>query len=136
MSSLFERLKSDTPARRPSHCQEYVAEKFEAIKQHLERLLNSRQGSSQSSPALGLRDFNDHALSRGDVLKQIAADIRRTIHLYEPRIKVCAIRCQPDPEVPLQLDFRLECQLQVRNQQQQLQIELLVNGHNRYTKVR
>lgn len=136
MSSLFERLVSGAPAGLPLRRQDQAGPKFAAIKQHLETLLNTRQGCSQSSPGLGLRDFNGHDLASGDLLEQVSADIRRTIERYEPRIRVRTLHGVPDANAPLELHFRLDCQVQVNNHAEQLQIELLVNGHNRYTRVR
>lgn len=136
MSSLLDRLEPPAADRHLMSRQDQTGQTFAAIKRHLERLLNTRQGCSQSSPDLGLRDFNGHALSSGDLLAQVSADIRRTIRLYEPRIRVCGLQCQPDVDAPLALHFRLDCEVMVQRQAQLLQIELLVNGQNRYTRVR
>ncbi len=136
MSGFFDRLMADQSAIREPSRQENAAHKVAAIKRHLETLLNARQGCSQSSPELGLRDFNGHDVSRGDLLQQVSADIRRTLQRFEPRIHVRALKAVPDRHAPLQLHFRLDCQVQVNNHAEQLQLELLVNGHNRYTQVR
>lgn len=91
---------------------------------------------SQSSPELGLRDFNGHDVSNGDLLVQVSADIRRTLQRFEPRIQVRTLNAVPDTHAPLELHFRLDCLVQVNNHAEQLQLELLVDGHNRYTRVR
>lgn len=136
MTSLFDRLMADPSAQRAPTRQENASRKFAAIKRHLETLLNARQGCSQSSPELGLRDFNGHDVSSGDLLKQVSADIRHTLQRFEPRIKVRALKAVPDCNAPLQLHFRLDCQVLVNDHAEQLQLELLVNGHNRHTRVR
>lgn len=136
MSSLFDRLAADNPPSRQQCRHEQAGQTFEAIKRHLETLLNTRQGCSQSSPDLGLRDFNGHDLRSGDLLAQVSADIRRTIGRYEPRIRIRTLHGVPDANTPLELHFRLDCQVRVNNRAEQLQIELLVNGQNRYTRVR
>ncbi|KXG81978.1 type VI secretion system baseplate subunit TssE [Pseudomonas mosselii] len=132
MSSLFDRLASDAAAGR----RESTGRTVERIKRHLETLLNARRGCSQSSPDLGLRDFNGHDQGSGDLLRQVSSDIQRTIRHYEPRIQVLNLQGQPDADNPLELHFRLDCQVRVENHAEQLQIELLVNGHNRNTQVR
>ena len=134
--SLFERLEPYAPRYRPGSADEQARQRVEAIKRHLEQVLNSRQGCSQSSPELGLRDFNGHDVNSGDLLAQVSADIRRTIQRFEPRIQVRALKAVPDAHAPLELHFRLDCHVQVNNHTEQLQLELLVNGHNRYTRVR
>ena len=136
MSGFFDRLMTDQLANRTPSRQENVAEKFAAIKRHLETLLNARQGCSQSSPELGLRDFNGHDASSGDLLKQVSADIHRTIRRFEPRVHVRSLNAMPDCHAPLELHFKLDCYVQVNNQKEQLQLELLVNGHSGHTRVR
>ncbi|WP_459207678.1 type VI secretion system baseplate subunit TssE [Pseudomonas sp. MLB6B] len=136
MSGFFDRLvaapyMSGMPTRR-----EHAAQKFAAIKRHVETLLNARQGCSQSSPGLGLQDFNGHEVSSGDLLKHVSADIRRVLQRFEPRVQLCSFRALPDSHAPLELHFRLDCQVQVNDYLEQLQLELLVDGHNRHTRVR
>ncbi|MEG0636400.1 MAG: type VI secretion system baseplate subunit TssE [Pseudomonas sp.] len=136
MTGFFDRLMADQATHREPSRVESASRKFAAIKRHLETLLNARQGCSQSSPELGLRDFNGHDVNSGDLLAQVSADIRRTIQRFEPRIQVRALKAVPDAHAPLELHFRLDCHVQVNNHTEQLQLELLVNGHNRYTRVR
>lgn len=136
MSGFFDRLVADQSVIRAPSRKENASHKFAAIKRHLETLLNARQGCSQSSPELGLRDFNGHDVSSGDLLKQVSADIRRTIQRFEPRVQVRSLKAVPDCHAPQELHFRLDCQVQVNNHTEQLQLELLVNGHNRHTRVR
>ena len=136
MSSLFDRLAMPQPTHRERSRFTCAGQRFDVIKRHLETLLNTRQGCSQSTPDLGLRDFNGHELSSGELLQQVSADIRRTIQRFEPRISVHALKAVPDANAPLELHFRLDCQVLVGSHTEQLEIELLVNGHNRYTRVR
>ena len=136
MSGFFDGLVTNQFASRVPSRQENATHKFAAIKRHLETLLNARQGCSQSSPELGLRDFNGHDVSSGELLAQVSADIRRTLQRYEPRIQLRTLKAVPDIHAPLDLHFRLDCNVQVNNHTEQLQLELLVNGHNRYTRVR
>lgn len=136
MSGFFDGLVTNQFASRVPSRQENATQKFAAIKRHLETLLNARQGCSQSSPELGLRDVNGHDVSSGDLLKQVGADIRRTLQRFEPRVHVRMLKAMPDCHAPLELHFRLDCLVQVNNHTEQLQLELLVNGHNRHTRVR
>lgn len=136
MSGFFDRLVADQFASQAPSRQESASQKFAAIKRHLETLLNARQGCSQSSPDLGLQDFNGHDASSGDLLKQVSADIRRAIQRFEPRVQVRTLKVVPDANAPLELHFRLDCIVLVNNHARKLQLELLVNCHNRHTRVR
>lgn len=135
-ASLFERLVVDAPPQRrvPSGPQA-SHQRIEGIKQHLERLLNARQGCSQSSPALGLGDFHSGALGTADLLLHISADIRRSIETFEPRIKVLGVRFVPNPDLPLELNFHLNCQVRLNHKDEQVQLHVAMQGHDRCTRV-
>jgi len=135
MTGLFIRLAAHSQTSPALSRRERARHKIELIKRHLETLLNTRQGCSQSSPDLGLRDFNGHNSSNGDLLHQVSEDIRLTITRFEPRIHLQTLTAIPDANAPLELHFRLDCQVQVNHHAEHVQIELLVNGHNRYTRV-
>lgn len=135
-ASLFERLEPDAPRYRPGSTDEQAGQRVEAIKRHLEHVLNSRQGCSQSSPELGLRDFNGVTQASSDLVVAISADIRRSVEAFEPRITVIGVHYQPDPDLPLELNFRLDCQVRVNHKDEQVQIEVAMHGRDGYTRVR
>lgn len=136
MSSLFERLSTAMPSFQPKFRQELAGRRIDTIKRHLETLLNARQGCSQSSPGLGLPDFNGNHMASGDLLIQVSADIRRAIQRYEPRIRVQTLHAVRDVNAPLDLLFRLDCQVQIDSRAEQMRLELLINSHNRHARVR
>lgn len=136
VTSLFERLEPEAPRYRPGTAQTQARQAIEAIKRHLEQVLNARQGCSQSSPELGLRDFNGVTQASSDLVVAISADIRRSVEAFEPRIKVTGVRYQPDPDLPLELNFRLDCQVRVNHKEEQVQIEVAMHGRDGYTRVR
>ncbi|MGJ7550712.1 type VI secretion system baseplate subunit TssE [Pseudomonas alloputida] len=136
MNGLFDRLTAERQTRRAPSRREQAGQKFEVIKRHLETLLNARQGCSRSSPELGLRDFNGYDLSTGDRVRQVSDDIRQTLQRFEPRIQIRGMKAVPDACAPLELHLRLDCLVQVNDHPELLQVELLVNGLSRYTRVR
>lgn len=96
MTGFFDRLTAGQSAISGHSRQENAFHKIAAIKRHLETLLNARQGCSQSSPELGLRDFNGHDASSGDLLEQVslisAAPSDALNHAYKSvRLKPCPI---------------------------------------------
>ncbi|KQB55028.1 hypothetical protein AQS70_19920 [Pseudomonas endophytica] len=135
MASLFERLEPDAPQRQRWTREQLAHQQVEAIKQHLERLLNARRGCSQSSPELGLNDFNGGAIGSADLVIHISTDIRRSVEAFEPRIKVLGVRFQPDPQLPLELTFRLDCQVRLNNKDELVQLTVAMHGQDRYTRV-
>lgn len=135
LGSLFERLDPDVPLLRILSRQEQVQERIRGIKQNLERILNTRQGCSASSPELGLRDFNNASLGSTDLQQRVGADIRRSIAAHEPRIKVVSVRVQPDATQPLNLHIRLDCLVSLQGMEEQMEIDLVVNGLDRLIRI-
>lgn len=135
LGSLFERLDPDVPLLRILSRQEQVQERIRGIKQNLERILNTRQGCSASSPELGLRDFNNASLGSTDLQQRVGADIRRSIAAHEPRIKVVSVRVQPDATQPLNLYIRLDCLVPLQGMEEQMEIDLVVNGLDRLIRI-
>lgn len=135
LGSLFERLDPDVPLLRILSRQEQVQERIRGIKQNLERILNTRQGCSASSPELGLRDFNNASLGSTDLQQRVGADIRRSIAAHEPRIKVVSVRVQPDATQPLNLHIRLDCLVPLQGMEEQMEIDLVVNGLDRLIRI-
>lgn len=133
--SLFERLEPDAPRYRNLSRQQQAGLRIDGIKRHLEQLLNARQGCSQSSPEMGLRDFNGVSQGSADLLIAIGADIRRSVEAFEPRVKVIGVRFQPDTDCPLELNFRLDCQVQLNNKEEPVQIDVAIHGRDHYTRV-
>ena len=133
--SLFERLNPDAPLQRSLQGRNNVAERVQGIKRQIESLLNTRQGCSQSSPEFGLPDFNDSASGSADLLIRLARSIRDSIEAYEPRVLVRDIRFVPNPDAPLELNFRLDCVMPVDNSGEILESDLVMTGHNRHYRV-
>jgi type VI secretion system protein len=135
-TSLFERLEPDAPRYRQDSDADQALRRIEGIKRHLEQVLNARQGCSQSSPDLGLHDFNGVTQGSSDLVIAISADIRRSVEAFEPRIKVTGLRYQPDPDLPLELNFRLDCQVRINHKDERVQIAVAMHGRDGYTRVR
>lgn len=135
-ASLFERLTVGAPAQRRTPTGPQVSrQRIEGIKQHLERVLNARQGCSQSSPSLGLGDFNGGALGTADLVLLLSADIRRSIEAFEPRIRVLGVRFAPNPDLPLELNFHLNCQVRLNHKDELVHLHVAMHGQHRCTHV-
>lgn len=125
--SLFERLDPDVRPMSRALGRERPAERIAAIKRHLERLLNARQGGALSSPAYGLPDFNDAVAGTTDLLTRLAASVRAAIAQYEPRVNVRHVRLLPDADAPMELHFRVDCAMPVEHREQLVEIDLVMN---------
>ncbi|MFK1436433.1 type VI secretion system baseplate subunit TssE [Pseudomonas aeruginosa] len=130
---LFERLDPDLPLRRLRTRQDLAAERVRAIKNHLEQLLNTRRGGSQSCPELGLPDMNDAGAGQMDLRNQICLEIRKVVSAYEPRVQVVDVHPLAINERPLGLRFRLHCLVPIKDSSEQVEIDLLI--HQRQQQV-
>lgn len=133
--SLFERLDPDAPPGRVQSRQTLAAERIRAIKRHLQWLLNARRGCSQSSPDLGLRDFNDASVGSTDLLLQVREDITKLIAAFEPRVRVLDVRARPSSDRPLDLHFRLDCLVPLLNREEQMEIDLVIHHQDQSAQV-
>ncbi|WP_372437202.1 type VI secretion system baseplate subunit TssE [Pseudomonas chlororaphis subsp. aureofaciens] len=133
--SLFERLDLDLPPRRSRSRQDAATERVHAIKRQLEWILNARQGSSQSSPGLGLRDLNDAGIGAVDLRQQVCLDIHSAVRTYEPRARVLDVKPLANTASTLELGFRLVCIVPLNNREEQVEIDLLFLHHGRQVKV-
>lgn len=133
--SLFERLDPDLPPRRMRTRQALALERIGAIKDHLERILNSRQGSSQSCPGFGLGDLNDAAASQMDLRHQVCQDVRTAVVAYEPRVQVLNVHPVIAQSQTGPLHFRLHCLVPVNDSTEDVEIDLLVQHRERWVHV-
>jgi type VI secretion system protein len=70
----------------------------ESIRQHLRRLLTTRQGSVQALPDYGLPDLNDLNMSRSELTQACCRAIEHCITLYEPRLTQPVVQPLPGSE--------------------------------------
>ena len=127
-SSLFDRLGEENGPTKSLYKSGQISERIRAIKKNLERILNTRQGCNQSSPDSGLTDFNDAVLGSSDLLNQISMDIRRVIQQNEPRVRVLNVKATADPHAPLDLSFRIDCLVPVKDKKEVVEIDLVMNS--------
>lgn len=79
---------------------------------HLQRMLNTRQGSSLTAPDYGVVELSELLHDFPDSLGVMQRAIKNSILKYEPRLKNVQVRAvDPDPEHPMQLFFEITAQL-------------------------
>ncbi|HEY0290111.1 MAG TPA: type VI secretion system baseplate subunit TssE [Pseudomonas sp.] len=80
-----------------------------SIREHLQRILNTRQGSVPIDPEFGVPDFTNLAgsFATGET-SQIIKNMTRMIAHYEPRLKSPRIQVGEGTQEVLSLSFRLD----------------------------
>lgn len=81
---------------------------LDSVVRHLQRILNTRQGSVPIDPEFGVPDFTNLAGSYDTAFGgQIEQDIRRLIERYEPRLRSPQLRMREERLDALSLSFEL-----------------------------
>jgi type VI secretion system protein len=102
--SLFERLNGETVGRDLRLTEASLAA---SIVNHLNKLLQTRQGTVLCLPDYGLPDLNDANASIYDSINRIRRHVEWAINLYEPRLSEVRVIHAPDVVSPLALKFRI-----------------------------
>jgi type VI secretion system protein len=111
--SLLQRLEHVETSRKPYAG---VRELQDAVRDHLQRMLNTRQGNSITVPDFGTPDFS--GFFRGyDSIQYFREEVKRTIQKFEPRLTNVQIAVDPEGDEPFRMRFNLHAVLQDEDQQ-------------------
>ena len=124
--SLFERLTGQTVGLLSRPTEDELAT---SILNHLNKLLQTRQGTVLALPEYGLPDLNDANASFYDSISRIRRHVEKAIIQYEPRLSAVQVLHDPDPSSPLALRFRILGMMAKDNLNAPLELGLdLING--------
>ncbi len=84
------------------------------ITEHLQKLLNTRQGSALIAPDYGIPDFTELMHSYPESVKDMERALKSAINKYEPRLKGVKVKFIPDEDDPLNLRFEIHARLATR----------------------
>ena len=124
---LLQRLKTAAadPQRRARRDPNRVVE---SVLEHLQRLLNTRQGNVPLGLDYGVPDFTDIVLSYPDGVQDFEKSIRQTILKYEPRLKGVRVRFVQDRDDLLSVRFQITGRLAVDDLKDPVSFESTVNS--------
>jgi type VI secretion system protein len=103
-----------------------------SIKSNISNILNSRTGGSESSPSLGLIDFNDATLDTLDLSLKIKLSIQDCLHHFEPRLKDIKVIAETDSINPFSLQFNITAKLNCDAIHNRVYISLLLDQNKQY----
>ena len=84
---------------------------IDSVREHLQKILNTRQGSAMIGEDYGLPDFVEMLRDYPDSLRDFERSIRSTIQSYEPRLTMVRVRLMTNEEDPLTLRFQVSAKL-------------------------
>ena len=119
---LLERIRSweKEPAKRS---REDPKKTIDSVVSHLQRILNTRQGSVPIAEDYGVPDFTDALRNYPESVRESERSIRLMIQKYEPRLKAIRVHFLPPDEEILTLRFQIAAQLAIDNEKIPVQFE-------------
>jgi type VI secretion system protein len=84
---------------------------IDSVMTHLQRILNTRQGSVQIADDFGLPDFTDLIDNYPESIRDLERSIRRMVRKYEPRLSSIEVNFIPREDENLSLDFQITAEL-------------------------
>lgn len=108
--TLLERLRDRRSSQERSQ-HENVGALTESVQEHLDRMLNTRQGIAETVPEYGLPNLVDLIHSFPEAIDICRRSIRASIERYEPRLRNVVVNNVPDEDDPFHLRFEIRAQL-------------------------
>ncbi|ODP99777.1 MULTISPECIES: type VI secretion system baseplate subunit TssE [unclassified Salinivibrio] len=103
-----------------------------SIKKNIANVLNTRIGGAQSSPELGLIDFNDATLESLDLSLRVKLAIKQCLETYEPRLTNILVSSAYDEHSPLTLRFNIVATVNSEALHEKVQLSLLLDQNRQY----
>lgn len=100
---------------------------LDSVKEHLQKILNTRQGSVPLGDEYGLPDFVELLRDYPESLREFERSIRLTIQKYEPRLKTIKVRLLQNEDDPLTLRFQISAKLVSPEQRMPVLLESVVD---------
>ena len=100
---------------------------------HLERILNTRQGSAQIADDYGVPDFSDFRSGFPDAIRDLERTIRNTIQTYEPRLTAVRIKFIPQDENMLTVSFQIVARLILEDKKDPVVFESIIDSDGKVT---
>ncbi|PWF24793.1 type VI secretion system baseplate subunit TssE [Corticimicrobacter populi] len=133
---LLERISGLGDGQARSH-QTRVEVLIESIRAHLQRILNTRQGSVPIDPDFGVPDFTNLAGSSvAGTTQEMAASMTRMVARYEPRLKAVRIQLAESGTEVLSLSFTLEGSIEVSDRIVPIRLATRVSASGRVSLMR
>jgi type VI secretion system protein len=110
-----------------------VSQVVNSIINHLQRVLNTRQGSVPIADDYGMPDFTNYqGLGLTEEAKDIADIIKSMILKYEPRLGGAQVTYEPDKDDMLSLRFKLQTEIvHVRDERIVVELETVISSEGK-----
>jgi type VI secretion system protein len=135
MASFLTRLERAADPNSNERSTGRTADVEAAVVEHLNRMLNTRQGSCQTCPDYGLIEVSEVVYDFPDAIGIMQRALKNTIQTYEPRLKNVQVRhIKSETPGELTLSFEITAQLQLpdgRRQSLRFSTEVDASGNTK-----
>ncbi|TBL97720.1 type VI secretion system baseplate subunit TssE [Hafnia paralvei] len=126
--SLFGRIDEEVSAKPFDKTSDLLV----SLKQNLNAVLNSRPGCCQSSPTLGVIDFNDATGTSVDISASVCLAIQQCIENFDPRIKSVDVATFNNENDPLTLFFQVKAHIHFEGIDSVVNFNIQLDDNSRY----
>ncbi len=125
------RILAKNPNRRFS---DDPREMIRSIQMHLQRILNTRQGSVPIAADYGVPDFTDYIATYPESQRDIERTLKQTIQKFEPRLRSVRVTFLPQDDL-LSLNFEITARLARDDSREPIKFESQIDpdGHIKIT---
>lgn len=102
--------------------------KVESVVQHLQKLLNSKQGTTLMDEFYGMPDFTDLTVMFPDSVREIESTISKTIERYEPRLSEVKVSFILQNELSLSLFFQIKAIMKTEDDEMNIFLESSISS--------
>ena len=124
---LLERIRimAKRPNRRTSDDPKQMVR---SVQEHLQRILNTRQGNVIIAEDYGIPDFTNFMSSFPETQRSLERSIRQTIQKYEPRLQGIRVSFLQEREDTLTLSFQIQARLVLPGQKEDVMFESVMDS--------
>ena len=102
-----------------------------SVLRNLERLLNSRHGAAPTRLDYGIPSIEDILHGGSESLRELTAEIKRSIETFEPRLRAVRVRLLPSGEESLMLRYDITAELLAGGRRSRVHFETRVESSGR-----
>lgn len=124
------RVMAKNPSRRVT---EDPKQLIRSVQEHLQRILNTRQGNVPIAEDYGIPDFTELMSGYPESQRVIERAIRNTIERYEPRLQAVRVAILGEEKDSLTLSFQISARMLLREGKDSVVFDSVLDAGGRFT---
>ena len=129
---LLDRIRAmaKNPSRRVT---EDPQQMIRSVQEHLQRILNTRQGNVPIAEEYGVPDFTELMSGYPESQRVIERAIRNTIERFEPRLQAIRVTLLGGEKESLTLSFQISARLMLKDGRDSVTFDSVLDSGGRFT---